>query len=74
MNRNRTFTFAPAGSTSYYQWQPRIFVECGYSRPKVYHPTEASYRRFVRLANSGLYRLTIDEQESVAWQLSRKAA
>lgn len=72
MNTARTYTCTAAG-TGFYTWQPRILAHDTQSGClKVYHPTAESYRRFVRLANSGRYQVAIVEDETVAFTLSRK--
>jgi hypothetical protein len=71
MKPQTTYTFAAAGSSNFYQWMPRITVKSP-GRQTCYIVTEATYRRFVRLANSGRYHVAIEAGESVAWTLSRK--
>jgi hypothetical protein len=71
MKPQTTYTFAAAGSTNYHQWMPRITVKAP-GRQTCFIVTEATYRRFVRLANSGRYTVAIEAGESVAWTLSRK--
>jgi hypothetical protein len=71
MNPQTTYTFAAAGSSNFYQWMPRITVKSPGCQT-CYIVTEATYRRFVRLANSGRYHVAIEAEESVAWTLSRK--
>lgn len=73
MNSPRTYTVHTAGRTHFYQWMPRIVAhDLDSGAIKTYWPSEASYRRFVRLANSGQHTVTILEEDSIAWQLSRK--
>jgi hypothetical protein len=71
MNPQTTYTFAAAGSSTYHQWMPRITVKAP-GRQACYIVTETTYRRFVRLANSGRYHVAIEAEEGVAWTLSRK--
>jgi hypothetical protein len=71
MNPQTTYTFAAAGSSNFYQWMPRITVKAP-GRQACYIVTETTYRRFVRLANSGRYHVAIEAEEGVAWTLSRK--
>jgi hypothetical protein len=71
MKPQTTYTFAAAGSTNFYCWMPRITVKAP-GRQTCHIVTEATYRRFVRLANSGRYSVAIEAGESVAWTLSRK--
>ncbi len=56
--------------------RPRLTVEItGSRRPDLtYECTDATYDRFVRLANSGDYQVEImDSDHGIAWQMYRKA-
>lgn len=65
----RTYRFC----STVFDWRPRLELECGYSRPRVYQPTLATYNRFAALANSGNYIVEIMHSDhGVAWQLRRK--
>lgn len=71
MKTQKTYTFE-AGNCGYYRWKPRIDVHDANGYVTTYHPTEASYKRFVALANSGQYDVRIVVEESVGWTLARK--
>ena len=71
MNTAKTYTFE-ARHSGFYTWKPRVIIHDSAGSTDSHHVSESTYRRFVRLANSGRYNVTVADAESVAWQLSRK--
>lgn len=53
-------------------WRPQLTIgDRAKGKDTLYSLTEATYGRFVCLANSGQYRIRIVEEEGVAWEMER---
>jgi hypothetical protein len=73
MRKHKTYTF----DSESFGWRPELRISVNGRKPTdaERYLSEATYNRFVRLANSGAYVVEIlDHDYGVAWQLRRKEA
>lgn len=59
-------------SSPTYGWTPQLTIIGSDGRGESHTLFDATYARFVEVANSGNYDVRIADQEGVAWEMERK--